>query len=434
MVTFDSQAAENSRQSSQTKNILIWILILHQIPFSRINYHLIINHDESNVIYMGEEEALKNIPTSVKHKQFVVPGGIPIEDAVMDVIQQNQLEFDQIIAISELHLLPAAVLREKLKITGPTVKDVEKVRNKVIMKDLVAAKGLRVPQFAPLSKLNEKEHNSLWAEGKIVLKPVDGAGSENTKVYSSLDHLVTALNERATDIPQLDAETPNYEGFEVEEFIPGPILHIDGLVVNGKIKMILGSEYIGNCLDYINGKPLGSVQIDLEPQLVEWVASVLSAVDIKKGGFHLEVINNNGEPVFLEIGNRIGGGDIADNFERATGVNPHSMELKILLDQELDLPEKYLKTEKKYGFFVFPGHHYQADYCLISGEQKFRENPFILRWNQLTMDNKLPTHNTYVATKVPIAGVVGGNTSEELKDFIQQMFAEITIEPISTPL
>jgi biotin carboxylase len=403
------------------------ILILHRVPYHKIEYHRGIDHNRDEVTYVGIARALANIPDFLNCRKLVRPGVGKTADEVIALIEQQQLEFDRVLSLSEYELLDAAKIRERFGITGPSPAQVEKVRNKIIMKTMVAAAGIRVPEFLFLSQLEQLSK----LDDQVVLKPIDGASSENVKVFPSVNLLLSALQVQNTGIDLLDQEKPNLAQFEVEEFIQGPIVHFDGLVQDGKVKVVLASQYVGDCLGYANGQPLGSVQIDISTEDKAWVSRVLSAVELNSGSFHLEAIASHMGLVFLEVANRVGGADVVDTFNLATGIHLPSAELKICLGEQFQLPETS-NTGKKFGWYVFPGHHYQADYCYISGHESFCHHPYIIRWQQLSTEQKLPKHITYQAIEIPLAGVVGSNSSESLQSFLQELFAQVNIEPINS--
>ncbi|MGL4884259.1 MAG: ATP-grasp domain-containing protein, partial [Waterburya sp.] len=200
------------------------ILILHRIPYSKIDYHRGIDHNRHQVTYIGTETALQNIPDFLNCQRLVRPGVGKTAEEVIALIEKEQLKFDQILSLSEYELLDAAQIREYFGINGAKIAQVEKVRNKVIMKAAVLAAGIRVPEFLPLTKLNQLPK---WEE-QVVVKPIDGASSENVKVFTSIHSLLVALQTRNTEIESLDREKPDLTKFEVEEFISGSILHFDG--------------------------------------------------------------------------------------------------------------------------------------------------------------------------------------------------------------
>jgi biotin carboxylase len=405
------------------------ILILHRIPYQKIEYHRGINHNRHEVTYVGTETALANIPDFVNCQKLVRSGVGKTADEVMVLMEQLQLQFDRVLSLSEYELLDAAYIRQRFSILGPTPAQAEKVRNKVVMKTMVAFTGIRVPEFLALGKL--LEYVPQWQD-RVVLKPVDGASSENVKVFPSLTFLLEALQTRNTGIELLDREEAKFERFEVEEFITGPIIHFDGLVQDGEVKAVVASQYVGDCLAFANGQPLGSVQIDISDSDQAWVSQVLSAVELTKGCFHLEAIASNSGLVFLEVANRVGGADVHDSFELATGIHLHSAQLKSWLDEEIQLP-KPPSSAKKFGWYVFPGHHYTAEYCRISGHDSFHNHPFVVRWQELSAVQKLPKHITYQGVEVPLAGLVSSKSSELLQAFLTEMFTQVKIEPCNSP-
>lgn len=402
------------------------ILILHRIPYQKINYHRGIDHTRHQVYYLGTEKSLSTIPQDLPCIRWPRPGKLATYLEAIFAIDEYKIRFDLVISLSEYELLDAARIRETYKIPGASVADVTKVRDKLIMKKCVADAGLAVPKNMSLAAFLEQPQ---LLSGTIVLKPVDGASSENVQVYNSPSHLVAACEACTTGIPVVDNKT--YTGFQVEEFITGDILHFDGLVIDGQLKLVLASRYLGTCLAYAIGNPLGSYQLETTNDHKAWVAQVLKATSLFNGSFHVEAIQNENELVFLELANRVGGADVVDAVEHATGIHMPSVELQIYLGNRPDLVIKEDNT--KFGWFVFPGHHLPDDFCQIKGEDVFRHHSQVVRWNQLPPNTPLTKHITYQANEVPIAGLIKGESSNEVREFMQSLFSDIKVDGI-TPL
>jgi hypothetical protein len=406
------------------------ILILHRIPYHKIDYHLGIDHAVHEVTYLGTEKALANIPPGLRCRRI---GRAGIERASVEAVPLLQVEdrFDRVISLSEYELQDAALLRHHFGIEGALPHEVEKVRNKLIMKHEVRAAGLAAPRFMSLRALVESKGAASW-QGRTVLKPVDGASSEDVHIFDSPAQIMTALNFMSTGIKSLDAASPAIDRFECEEFIEGPILHFDGLVWNDSLIAVTGSRYIGTCLGYAEGRPLGSVQLAMDAVARAWVAASLRAVGIRNGSFHLEAIEHERGMVFLEVANRVGGADVAATFELATGVHLPSAELKILIGES---PAVSIHPSKglRYGWFVVPGHHIDAEYGRLAGHAAFASHPNMVRWNQISPDQPLPRQITYQAVEVPAAGIVRGETTEQIEEFMRAMFASIRVEPVNAP-
>ena len=408
------------------------ILILHRRPYYKVKYHLGIDHERHEVTYIGTVAQLADIPPTRRCRRVERLGRRALAEEVSDWLQSQTQAFDRVLALSEYDLLDAAHLRAWFGIPGPLPGQIEKVRNKVVMKRLVAEIGLRTPRFLPLAALLDAADAAPWS-GRTVLKPVDGASSEDVTIFESPRHARAAVTTRQSGVERLDHGAAQQHRYEVEEFVEGPILHFDGLVMAGRLRVVTASRYIGTCLDYAQGHPLGSVQIPLTEQAREWVITVLRAVGIEHGSFHLEAIQNAQNLVFLEVAGRVGGADVVDTFELATGIHLPSEELKLLLDGERASLSAPVTSNHWFGWFVFPGHHLGATHCRLQNYETFAQSPLMLRWHRLSEDQPLPRHITYQALEAPAAGLVRASSSDEAEMFMQTLFRAIRIVPAPAP-
>ncbi|HEX3637937.1 MAG TPA: carboxylate--amine ligase, partial [Paraburkholderia sp.] len=383
------------------------ILILHRVPYGRIQYERGIDHDVNDVTYLGTKEALATLPSRLRHRAVARPGKRSAFEEALDWRDLRHSRFERVISLSEYELLDAAKLRELLGIQGPTLQDVQLVRDKVLMKHAVGTARIRIPRFARLRALLEKAETAQWT-GQTVLKPHSGASSEDVVVFASLVDALRAVTTGSTGIPGLDEGTPALELYQVEEFISGDVLHFDGLVANGQVLTITASRYVGTCLGFASGEPLGSFHFPVSATTRQWVADVLAAVSTRNGSFHLEAIEAQAGLVFLEVGNRVGGADVVATFELATGVHLPSEELRILIGGE---PTRELPPTQSsgawHGWFVFPGHtSTESVYQGIEGIDTYRRDPGVVRWVELPEGHALQRKVTYSAGEAPLAGIV----------------------------
>lgn len=406
------------------------ILILHRIPYHLIEYHKGIDHQQHNVVYLGIAADLEDIPADLTCQRWLRPGVDTLAAEAIEwlnrYLSQRPLSFDCVISLAEMELLSAAIIREHFNISGTSVRQIKQVRNKLLMKQAVARAGLKVPQHLSLSQFVTSSSDD-W-DGKVVLKPIDGVASNNVKVFAHSSVLRQALKQHTTGIKLID-DDDDFTEFEVETFVSGQILHFDGMVFDGELRLLLCSQYLGNCLQFAQGQPIGSVQVDSTAEYQQWVLDILAAVDITTGSFHLETIVSDHGLVFLEIANRIGGAGIVDGTQLATGVNLPHAELRSHLGEPLQSSQINI-SERKYGFFIFPGHHLNAQHCHISHAEQFQQHPNMVRWHQLEPDQPLTQHTSSLVDEVPLAGFVGADTSEELVSLLSDMFAVIEVTGI----
>lgn len=243
-------------------------------------------------------------------------------DRMRELVDDLAAEFgppDAIVALYEHTTLPAARLREHFGVPGTNVRTALLCRDKVPMKEAVAAAGLPVPRFlavGPETGLAElKEFTSRLPHGPVVLKPRSQGASIGVRILESTDELLA-----------LAADGGIEEGHEAEEFVEGPIYHIDGVVRDAEMRWFCTSRYLDTCFNFQHGnQPLAAVTSD-DPELTErmreFTATVLKTLGLTDSTFHLELFHTPGdELVFLEIGNRFGGAGISWHQRTVFGVD-----------------------------------------------------------------------------------------------------------------
>ena len=390
------------------------VLILHQNRFYKVKYDVAIDHEQVDVCYAGTREYLDQVPAGLRHSTFEVKEGESVH-AQLQAWMRTQPPFDAILTRQENLMMTAAELREEFSVPGMTRAETDLFRDKVLMKRAVAAAGLRVPLHARITH----DLDALPWTGKTVLKPVDGAGSRDVSLFATsaeaLAHVREALGE--------DPHHPYARHFELEEFVTGPIWHVDGYLYKGEPVLVKTSRYVGTCLDYGAGAPLGSVQVD-NPELAQWALRCLAALGARSVTFHLEAIESPDGPVFLETAGRAGGGDVVELIERATGVNLHVLDMGT--EVRGHLAQRYVDIQhspRKYGFFIFAGHQLKGAPCDVVGADRMLASPLVENVNRLPPGTPAPMKSTYQALDVPLSGIVSSPSSDELENWLSELFS-----------
>lgn len=288
------------------------IMIVNRWHDSFADYGKYVDHHAYRVSYVTTRAHLPWIPRQAAHVEFVED----LSDTQRVLIAAQRCReavgrFDRIMALSEFDLMTGAALREKHDVPGPDVERVLGFCDKPRMKEVLGARGIRVPRFQAVDETRDVLSFAVDSDGDLMLKPRAGAASIGCRVLP-----------RGTDLPRaLDGLDLN--GYEVEEFVQGPIWHVDGLMQSGKMIFGRASRYVSTCYDFMCGQPLGSV-IEAGEQADELVAFAdrcLEILGLLDGAFHLEIIQSETGPVFLEVGARVGGGEIPFTFWEVYGVD-----------------------------------------------------------------------------------------------------------------
>jgi biotin carboxylase len=346
----DSSVVGNEIESARK----IWnhprkhILIINRWDDEFASYHEHIDHSQVDVSYITTSNGAKCL--SQNHAALEIVGDITdcsqVTKAVENVISHVG-PIDQVMALSEFDLLTGAMIREEFSIPGPDVATVSAWRDKTVMKDVASKSGIPVPRWCEPTSKDEIMTFAAKVGWPIVLKPKAGAASEGVFVLSSYAELEETWSKISPDLSNV----------EVEEFIVGEIFHSDGLVKDCEVIFEQSSKYFNSCFEFSKGKPLGSIFVtdpQLKKQCFNFSASIVRALSVENGAFHIEFFRrSDGSLVFLEMGARVGGGEIPFVIRDILGVDLIGSWLKILGGQSPTI-KKTQSPSRVGGFLMIP--------------------------------------------------------------------------------
>ncbi|GAA3096704.1 ATP-grasp domain-containing protein [Streptosporangium carneum] len=395
------------------------ILVIHQVPYRKIDYHLGIDHELHDVTYVGRAERMAELPEWLRCHRFAVGPHDDLAGWIVENISPDE-GFEQVLSLSEDGVLLAWRVRRHLGIEGPSLERLRRVRDKVAMKEALEGSGVRYPRFVadlpvadppvtdlpvtdlPVTDLpvtgdagdaaaGPSRDGSLPWTGRTVLKPRQGASSKEVVIHETTGEALAAYRRLA-----------NPGDFELEEYVDGDVLHADGLVQNGELVNVVFSRCVRTPVDFARGTPIASHQIQHDERHRAFVEQVLRALEIDTGCVHLEFFETKEqELVFLEIANRLGGAGIVTSHLRHTGVHLPSHEIAIRLGWPRPEPEPV--TGRYHGFAIFPGHHLNPEEGYeVDVPDHIRHHPWVDRVHTLDGTQPLPDHITYQEWEIPV--------------------------------
>jgi hypothetical protein len=205
--------------------------------------------------------------------------------------------------------LLAARLRDRLDLPGLSPDAVLGFRDKPLMRERVAAAGLRVPRSVRVLTRRDAWQASEVLGFPLIIKPVAGAGSADTYRVERAAELDGVLD-RLRHVPEVS----------VEEFVAGDELTYETICLDGRPVYESVSSYFPNVLvarqnEWIS--PIIQTHRDLtDPAVASGVAlgrGVLAALGMRTGFTHMEWYRRpDGEAVFGEIACRAPGANMVD--------------------------------------------------------------------------------------------------------------------------
>jgi hypothetical protein len=252
-------------------------------------------------------------------------------DAVLDLVEtliRHHGPFHRVIAFSEYLLDLAALIRERHDIPGAKTAETDRFRDKTVMKTVLQKAGIRTPRWSSCSNVPQVLSDADALGFPLIIKPARGASSKGVRKVASAAELESVCRDQELD------------GYEIEEYIDGEVLHADGVVDrDGACQFMSVSRYISPCLDFESGAPLGSI-IQTDPALCaecrEFALRCLAALGLRASAFHLEFFRTGHELVFLEIGARVPGADVSYVIHDVYGVNLFRLWVDVALDHRVD--------------------------------------------------------------------------------------------------
>ncbi|MGH7295001.1 MAG: ATP-grasp domain-containing protein [Polyangiaceae bacterium] len=251
--------------------------------------------------------------------------------------------FTRVVATGEDDLLRAARLRELFGVAGPTSADVLVFRDKLLMKRRATAAGIPVARHAEVQTMTDVVAFVREVGYPIVVKPLRGMGSADTRVVRSDAELAAFADRRPfgrnLGLPHLLAE----------KFVAGALCHVNGLILGGRLQVVSPSRFIHTALEYVRDQSflgsyvMGAGNPDRE-RLAAFATRVLLEAFPTPGEciFHMECfLKDDGEIVLCEVACRLGGNGINEEVRLSYDVD---MKLEWLRSQLLGLGACNVRT------------------------------------------------------------------------------------------
>ena len=250
---------------------------------------------------------------------------------------------DAIVVADDYTTILAALLNEKFKLHGNRHESVEKTRNKLSMRRALADGGLRSPKFFAV-KIDPPPESCLpKVEFPVVLKPLLLSGSRGVIRANNAVEFVAAFHRIATLLR--DREFFQMRGAAakrllVESYIPGGEVAIEGLLTNGKLRVLA----IFDKPDPLDG-PFFEETIyvtpsrwpqEIQQEIHATVSDACKILGLHHGPIHAEA-RLNGQGVFiLEVAARTIGGLCSRTLKFGAGLSLEELVLRHAVGENVD--------------------------------------------------------------------------------------------------
>ena len=259
-----------------------------------------------------------NWPRDAIDEVFYMPDGYSRDDIIKGVsfLARTQ-NIDRIVPLDEYDQETAALLREHLRNPGMGDTTARYFRDKLAMRVKARTEGILVPDFVHVLNYDRLREFMSRVNPPWVLKPRSEAASMGIKKITASDQLW----------PLLEALGDRQSFYVLEQYLAGDIYHVDSIVSARQPLFAVHHKYGHPPMDVSLGGIFTTRKIPRDSHdalaLDSVNREVIDRLGLVRGVTHAEFIKGraDGRFYFLEIAARVGGANIAETVEAATGLN-----------------------------------------------------------------------------------------------------------------
>jgi hypothetical protein len=281
-----------------------------------------------------------NWPFESIDELFHMPDLSKIDDVIRGVSYLARSHvIDLIVALDDYDVWTGAALREHMRLPGMNESTVRYFRDKLAMRVKARESGIAVPDFVPVFNYDRIREFMERVPAPWLLKPRSEASTIGITRIDSAEELWSRLNTLG-----------DLQSFHLlERYLPGDVYHVDSLVFDREVIFAEAHQYARPPLNVYHEGGISSTRTlprgsQDEQTLKDLSCQVISAFGMVSGVTHMEFIKgrDDGQFYFLETAARVGGANIVELIEAATGINLWREWAKIELasgEQVYQLPE-----------------------------------------------------------------------------------------------
>jgi biotin carboxylase len=245
---------------------------------------------------------------------------------------------DGVLAVDDAGVELAALLCERLGLSGNPPAAVRLLRDKQLFRDLLAGSNIKHPQFRPLPTGTDPHSLLPDLSFPLVVKARRLSGSCGVIRADNADELAEAVSRVRAIQARSDRDAAEL-GIVVEEFIPGMEFALEGILTEGELTTLalfdkpdpLDGPYFEETL-YVTPSRLSPA---VQGQIEDTVTAACRAAGLVTGPIHAEMRVNAEGVWLLEVASRSIGGLCGRMLRHSLGISLEELILRHLVGEPL---------------------------------------------------------------------------------------------------
>src|SRR5258708_4310289 len=259
---------------------------------------------------------------------------------IVDYAQEHPIA--AILSVDDAASELAALASAALGLAHNSPRAAEAARDKLLMRSLMSKGGAPCPVYRPFSLSADPIDVAAQVTYPCVVKPLRLSGSRGVIRANRPDEFVTAFN--GTRRLLLSEGYTSDESLLVEDFIPGFVVALEGMLTHGQLKVLalfdkpdpLDGPFFEETI-YITPSRLST---QMQADIAWCVTRAAASLELREGPVHAELRVNEHGPWMLEIAGRSIGGLCSTILEFGSGMCLEELILRQGIGQEITSIER----------------------------------------------------------------------------------------------
>ena len=234
-----------------------------------------------------------------------------VETAVSTIVDYAQEKpLNAILAVDDSGTLLAAKAADTLNLPHNEPTAALAARNKLVMRTMLQAGSVRVPQFRPFTLTDDPEEIATQVTFPCVVKPLTLSGSRGVIRANNSEELTAAIARLRRVLLKLSSEPD--QPFLIEGYIPGVEVALEGMLDHGKLHLLAlfdkPDPLVGPFFEetiYVTPSRLPKA---VQQDILDTTMESAQALGLRTGPVHAELrVNEQGSWLVEVAGRSIGG-------------------------------------------------------------------------------------------------------------------------------
>ncbi|GAA5034234.1 ATP-grasp domain-containing protein [Streptomyces siamensis] len=246
----------------------------------------------------------------------------------------RQRPIDAFVATVDALVVPVARIAEELGVPFTSADGAATAKLKHRCREVLAAAGVDDTRHAVVTDHATAAAFAAGTGYPVVLKPARGSASEGAHIVPDADRMRELWR---TIRP---GRAPYQDGVLVEQYLTGRFLSAELGLSHGRFLRLAVSErktwHRHEALEVGTTIP-AAIDADTYERVMAFAESVVSAVGLRLGIFHVEImLADDGRPRLIELNPRLMGSCLPNLFQLAGGGDPFELLVRVHLDEEVE--------------------------------------------------------------------------------------------------